>query len=699
LTLQLAIVAAVGVLALGGLYWTSRTVIDRNLDQWATHWARELNELGAPFYLSDKTEAVVDVQRFADKYPEIAAVHWYGPNGRPMQSINQDDSGAALDSTTVDGLEGLVGKPDPYKLTSTGGSGLTFRLAGPIWSTRTAGASLLDLGKEAPADTQRRLLGFVVVDLDYSWYEKQFLPKLWLASLGLLALLGMSWIAGRVLIKRALAPLAALQKPLAELARGDMQVQFPTSEHSEIQGIVGALQRTTVALHERDRRLVHLAMHDSLTGLYNRHRFVTELQDEIEAIARRGHRSAVLFIDLDQFKYVNDTCGHPAGDELLKLAAACIGNAVRSTDIVARFGGDEFTVLLKNVTRAQVQTVGAEILEQMRALMHRQDGKAFSLQCSIGVAEIEARKDPHELLAQADLACHVAKSKGRNRLEFYELAARESRQMTKDIDWVKSIREALETDRFTLYYQPLVHVASGIADHYETLLRLQLPEDRIVLPHLFLPAAARFGLLPDIDHWVVDRALATLADLRESRPGLRFSINLSASALDDAFTGYVRGKLEHYRLPGDSVIFEVTEQEAVRFALQAAKQMQALRALGCQFAVDDFGTGYSSFAYLKKLPVDFLKIDGSFVRDLERDPVDQTMVRLIGEVAKAAGLKTVAEYVQSGAAMSLLAEYGIDYAQGFYLGRPDETPREKRYPATVRAEPSRKRKGKSAARS
>lgn len=680
LTLQLAIVAAVGVLALGGLYWTSRTVIDRNLDQWATHWARELNELGAPFYLSDKAEAVVDVQRFVDKYPEIAGVHWYGPQGTPMRSMDKGEQAGALDPATVAGLKALVGKSAPYTLTDADDSPLKFRLAGPIWSTSTAGPSLLDLGKSMPAETQRRLLGFVAVDLDYSWYEKQFMPKLWLASAALLALLGVSWIAGRVLIKRALSPLAALQAPLAELAHGDMQVQFPSSEHSEIQGIVSALERTTVALHERDRRLVHLAMHDSLTGLYNRHRFVTELEEEIAAIARARHRSAVLFIDLDQFKYVNDTCGHPAGDELLKLAAACIGNAVRPADIVARFGGDEFTVLLKNVTRQQIQTVGAEILEQMRALIHRQDGKAFSLQCSIGVAEVGERTDPHELLAQADLACHVAKTKGRNRLAFYQLAARESRQMTKDIDWVKSIREALGNDQFTLYYQPLVHVTSGVADHYEALLRLKLPRGHVVVPHLFLPAAARFGLLPDIDRWVVNHALGTLASLRKSRASLRFSVNLSASVLDDEFIAYVRTKLDEYGLPGDSVIFEVTEQEALRFALQAAKQMQALRALGCRFAVDDFGTGYSSFAYLKKLPVDFLKIDGSFIRDLERDAVDQTMVRLIGEVAKAAGLKTVAEYVQSGPAMHLLAEYGIDYAQGFYLGRPSELPEERIYP-------------------
>jgi diguanylate cyclase (GGDEF)-like protein len=689
LTLQLAIVSAVGLLALGGLYWTSRTVIDDNLTHWATQWVRELNELGAPFYLSNEGEAVVDVERFTEKYPEIERVSWYDPAGTPTFSINREQQRPALDADTVARLTSLVGKESPYILVESEDSSLGFRLSGPIWSESAVGDALLTVGADTPVDTERRLLGFVTVDLDYTWYQKQFLPKLWLASLALLSLLGVSWIAGRILVKRALSPLSALQAPLADLANGDMEVEFPSSEHTEIHSIVSALEETTVALQERDRRLVHLAMHDSLTGLYNRHRFVQELEHEIADIAE-GRRSAVLFVDLDQFKYVNDTCGHPAGDELLKLAARCIGSAVRSTDIVARFGGDEFAVLLKDVSRQQARAVGMKILEQMRALIHVQDEKAFSLQCSIGVAEIDSgRTDPHELLSEADLACHVAKSRGRNRLEFYKVAAREGRQMTKDIDWVKSIRDALKNDRFELHYQPLVHVRTGIAKHYESLLRLKLPNGHIVAPRVVLPAAARFSLLPDIDRWVVDRALRTLSELRPSRPDLSFSVNLSASVFDGGFVDYVRGKLQEHGLPGDSVIFELTEQEAIRFAFEAAKQMAALRDLGCQFAIDDFGTGYSSFAYLKRLPVDFLKIDGSFIRGIERDPVDQTMVRLIGEVAKAANIKTVAEYVQSGTAMSLLAKYRIDYAQGFYVGRPSEYPEEKRHPVPLPSSPSR----------
>ena len=685
LTLQLAIVSAVGLLALSGLYWTSRIVVEDNLSHWAAQWAGELNELGAPFYLADTGQALLDVERFVGKFPEIRDVEWFTPQGDPMFRLRQQTGSDAehgeerpqpLDPALRRRLDRAAGTDGAFVLQQQPGAPLAFRLAGPIWTERMAADALLELGGDLAVETEIELLGFVSLDLDFSWYHQRFLPKLGLASLALLAVLGASWIIGRFMIKRVLSPLAALQPPLAQLAKGELEVELPASRYTEIHNIVSTLEDTLVALKERDRRLVHLAMHDSLTGLYNRHRFVTELEHEIERLGTSEQRSAVLFVDLDQFKYVNDTCGHPAGDELLKLAARCIASAVRNTDVVARFGGDEFAVLLKDVSRAQARQVAAKILGQMRSLTHIHDGKAFSLQCSIGAAEIAGeRTDPHELLSKADLACHVAKSKGRNRLEFFKSSLKESRQMTRDIDWVKSIREALDEDLFTLHYQPVVNIRKGTAKHYEALLRLRRADGTVISPQVFLPAAMRFGLLPDIDRWVVQRALRTLAEVRTVHPDLCFSINLSATTFDESdFVAHVRAKLKENALPGDAVIFELTEQEAIRFALHTAKQMGALRELGCRFAIDDFGTGYSSFAYLKRLPVDFLKIDGSFIKGIERDPVDQTMVRLIGEVAKAAKMQTIAEYVQSGAALKLLAKYGIDYAQGFHVGRPVETP-------------------------
>src|SRR5690606_38018029 len=296
----------------------------------------------------------------------------------PRAGRLNEGSVPSLDPALRRRLEQTAATDSPFVLLQQPGSPLAYRLAGPIWSERMVGDALLELGGDEPVETEIELLGFVSLDLDFSWYHQRFLPKLGLASLALLGMLGMSWIVGRFTIKRALSPLAALQGPLAELANGDMEVELPTSRHGEIQSIVSALEDTMVALKERDRRLVHLAMHDALTGLFNRHRFVTELEREIESLAASAGKSAVLFVDLDQFKYVNDTCGHPAGDELLKLASRCITSAVRNTDVVARFGGDEFAVLLKSVSRQQARQVAEKILGQMRSLTHLHDGKAFS---------------------------------------------------------------------------------------------------------------------------------------------------------------------------------------------------------------------------------------------------------------------------------------------------------------------------------
>ncbi len=287
-------------------------------------------------------------------------------------------------------------------------------------------------------------------------------PRLALASGVLLLLLGAAWAAGTLLLRRSLAPLSNLQKPLAQLAAGDKEVEFPSSRHTEIRAIVTALEDTIRALRKRERHLLHLANHDPLTGLYNRHRLIAELEAEIAVCAGGDRRSALFFIDLDQFKYVNDTCGHAAGDELLKLAAQQIRHGVRAEDFVARFGGDEFVVLLKDISRQDAKAVATQVLELMRSVKHVEQDRVFNLQCSIGIAAISGERfSAHELIAQADIACQTAKSHGRNRAEVYSVAEKRSEQMAKDVDWMQRIRTALDNDGFVLHYQPLLHIKSG----------------------------------------------------------------------------------------------------------------------------------------------------------------------------------------------------------------------------------------------
>jgi EAL domain-containing protein (putative c-di-GMP-specific phosphodiesterase class I) len=347
---------------------------------------------------------------------------------------------------------------------------------------------------------------------------------------------------------------------------------------------------------------------------------------------------------------------------------------VRPEDFVARFGGDEFVVLARDVTRNDARILAANVLELMRGLKHVERDQVFHLQCSVGVTLLNGRISAHEAIAQADIACQSAKAHGRNRVELYSPAGKQSEQIAKDVLTMNRLRAALESDGFELVYQPLMHIKSGVVSHYEALLRLP-SEEGYIGPDAFLQAAYRFGLMADIDRWVLNRVVLALSELTPSMPGLRLSMNLSGFAFEDAgLAGYLKSLLSEHGVAGDKLVLEITEQLAVRFASSTDRAIAKLRDLGCQLAIDDFGSGYSSFSYLKRLPVDYLKIDGSFIKDLARDRVDQAMVRMVGEVARAAGMETVAEYVQDAASLELLHKYGIDYAQGYFIGKPAAAP-------------------------
>jgi len=688
LTVQLLITGAITVIALVGLTWTSGAVIRNNLNYWAEQWAGELNELGAPFYRPDHGEAMLDVERFIQKYPEIRRVTWYRPDGTVFTSIDNGGSRntavSPLTAETIADLSEKAGISPAYLLREDIERDRRFRLSGPIWVESFANDGLFDVAKSA--QTRVDLLGFVAVDIDFSAYQTALSKNLALASVALIALLFISWIVGHVLLKRAMRPLAELQEPLSQIAQGAMDVAFPESGHKETQAIVTALKDTLSALQKREQHLMHIANHDVVTGLYSRHRLVSELDAEIESCTTNGTRSALCFVDLDQFKYINDTCGHPAGDQLLRLAGQQLRDSVRGDDFVARFGGDEFVILLRDVSRPQARAIAEKVLVQMRSITHVEQGHVFHLQCSIGVTAItSARFGTNEVLAQADMACQTAKANGRNRIEFYNVSGRQSERMVQDIHWTRTIRHALENNEFVLHYQPLMHIKTQAISHYEALLRLKTGRG-LIGPQAFLPAVARFGLMAEIDRWVVEHAIRALAEFTRSGSRLRLSVNLTRFSFEDeTFASGVRSLLREYDVAGDQVCFEITEQMAVRFAAKTDRQIAGLRDLGCLIAVDDFGTGYSSFSYLKRLPADYLKIDGSFIRELTRSKVDQTMVRMIGEVANAAGLETVAEYVETAAAMSLLEKYGIDYAQGFYIGRAVPTPFDSAEPEPILA--------------
>ena len=697
LLLQLASALFVAVAAVAVVWWATSWVIDNNLNKWAGQWISELDDLGMPLYVDGGEEQYLRIENYIRSFPEISFVRYYSKSGDVVFEDATQHARVTVPALGIAELEQLTrhGTDQQAQLDNSLSGSSVVRASKPIYTESMSSAGLLDLDLSVASMVQSELVGFVELGLDFGGYQTHLDRSVLtgsLISIGVLLFLAM---VGSTVFRRALRPLAKLQEPLAKLASGDTDFRVRSSGHREIVAIADALNSTVSALHERDRRLHRLANHDSLTGLINRHRFSELLIEQLEDEDFEHTRSALLFIDLDQFKYINDTLGHAAGDRLLIQAARRLESTVRKMDQVSRFGGDEFTILLRDLERADVESICEALVQNMRDHLFVENGHSFSIPCSIGVTMIDSNRfSPAELMAQADMACHDAKARGRNRFNFYEASGQDQQQMEADIGWSQKIQKALADDALVVHFQPIVDLERGEPSHYEVLLRLPDETGELVPPDAFLPAANRFGLMVDIDRWVIRNALERLAGVRTRYGDIRFTLNVSGNIFEDTdLLGYIQEHLQKNDLPPDSLILEITEQIAVRNMINATEQMQELIELGCKFAIDDFGAGYSSFDYLKSLPVDYIKIDGAFIRDICEDVIDQTIVRSICEIARASGKQTIAEYVQDAATLDLLGELGVDYAQGFHIGKP--SPRLRREPVSLTRGRSRKSRKKA----
>jgi len=426
-------------------------------------------------------------------------------------------------------------------------------------------------------------------------------------------------------------------------------------------------------------RLAHLASHDPLTGLLNRREF----ERRVNAVLAEGGtypstHHAVLYVDLDEFKVVNDTCGHAAGDELLRQIGALLRPRLREGDTLARLGGDEFGVLLEHCAPAPAFTIADGLRKAIADFHFQWNQRSFRIGASIGLVNMSGVPDSlASILAAADAACYVAKDKGRNRVQVYRPESDEVTLRKGEMEWVSRIHRALGEDRFCLYAQPVRPTAGGqgAPAYTELLLRLRDDDGRLVPPSAFLPAAERYHLMPAIDRWVITTAFATVARQLEAEGGASAlgvcGINVSGASIgDDDFLEFVQGQFGKHGVPHAQICFEVTETTAVASLTKAQQFMRTLRPLGCRFALDDFGVGVSSFTYLKHLPVDYLKIDGSFVKDMLDDPVNRAMVEAIHRIGHIMGKKTIAESVERRETLKALRAIGVDYAQGFGIASP-----------------------------
>jgi len=432
-------------------------------------------------------------------------------------------------------------------------------------------------------------------------------------------------------------------------------------------------QRLINELSERkilDAKLKYLVVHDELTGLLNRSHFEHQLKEQ----AGLDKESALLFIDMDRFSIINELEGFDTGDRLLIDVVSSIRQLLNKNDLFARIGSDEFSLFIEKKSLDEVKQLAENIRQKVEALKFVVGDASYSTTMSIGIFSLHSVKHvlhPSEIIAKAKQACSMAKEHGRNLVWVYNENDTKVLERNRDLYWVPLIKHALQEDRFFLVFQPVVDLFNGKISHYEVLLRMQGDNNQIIYPGDFIPVAERMGLIHGIDRWVVVNAIGALAKL-QAKSDIAFAVNLSSFAFqDESLLPLLKQQLDSTQLPAERITFEITETAAIENFEQTRKLIEDIRALGCKFALDDFGAGFCSFNYLKAFPVDYVKIDGQFIRHLLSEPTDQVLVKSMAEIGKNLGKKTIAEFVETPELVVKLKELGVHLGQGYLFGKPE----------------------------
>jgi diguanylate cyclase (GGDEF)-like protein len=531
-------------------------------------------------------------------------------------------------------------------------------------------------------------IGRVYVDLSnqsLQGIKRDILTKIALIGLfGLLLSALMAWWIGRNITK----PIREIAHAVHKVGEGQFAQTIVENSSGELKTLQKGFNEMSSSLkqaydvmqdkvNDATAMLRHQAQHDDLTGLINRREFESRLDHALKSAHDNNAQHVFCYLDLDQFKFVNDTCGHAAGDELLRQISALLVHRMRERDTLARLGGDEFGVLLENCSVIDANQITNTLLKIVRDYRFIYDDKIFNIGVSIGLVVINSSMDNvSDVIHAADSACYSAKKAGRNQSFMFNAGDIDVVQHKRAVEAVSDITDEIDDKQFMLYCQPIMPLSANISQqpHYEILIRKVGVEGDILLPISFIPSAERYHLMPSIDRWVIKNTFAAyrqLLNISHEKCNYLFSINLSGTSLGDkSLLGYIREQLVIYAIPPKSICFEITETSAIVNLKNTILLFSALRKLGCSFALDDFGSGMSSFTYLKNFEVDYLKIDGSFVKDMDTNKIDHAMVRSIHSVAEAMNIMTVAEFVENDAVLQELKTIGVHYGQGTYLGAP-----------------------------
>ncbi len=466
------------------------------------------------------------------------------------------------------------------------------------------------------------------------------------------------------------------------LPMSDGEARFVEGSVSNIRAMDGKFSGAVVVLRDvtdarlLHRRLTYQATHDMLTGVPNRTEFERLAKQALDGVHAGGRTHVLLFLDLDGFKIINDTCGHSAGDELLRQLGQLLRTKIRDSDVLARLGGDEFGILLRHCSLEDGEHAAEVIVAAVASFRFGWQSQFFRLGVSVGVAALDRYCDEFsDAVSAADSACGWAKSLGRNQVQVFHRDNQHQRQLHEQKDWLGKLNRALSQDSLQLYAQRIgrIDLAADGRECFEVLLRMRAEDGSLVMPGLFLPVAERYRMMVRIDEWVVDTLLKLLSPLAPRLAGTHdFAVNLSGASINDpAFLDFLLRSFEQHRVPGTLVSFEITETVAIANFSQAVNFIERLAAIGCRFALDDFGAGLSSFDYLRKLPVSTVKIDGSFIEHVASDPICRAMVDAIQRVSQQMNLVTIAERVECERDLQVLRDIGVDYVQGYVLHRPE----------------------------